>query len=214
MLDEITAMRVIGIVLISAGGCIALANWLTLIVGYSTKRFCSPVPFVGAILLGAGMLLLPPTRLYCWSALFFDYGTLAFLIALPRLGREFWNTSRLNLLNEYIGQTGKKMACLRLFKKGVFTIRLNITRRPNEPGLVSTGLIGTWERSGDQIQLTTNQGAARFDVISNIQTETLRQTDGFADWENGNDTSLAGFDFIKIMRTSHANHSTRDVNKN
>ena len=136
------------------GGFVALANWLSVVQTYRTKRFHSAVPLIGAALLGSGMFILPATRFYCWSALILDYGTHALLLMFPILIREFWSTRRFNLVCEYFGQTEKKTVCLRLFNSGVFTIHLQLTRSPGECGLVNAGSTGKWQRDGNLLRLS------------------------------------------------------------
>ena len=190
----------IAIILISLGGLLSFTNWWSVYWSYRTKRFHSAVPFFGAALLGVGMSLIPTIRPYAWSALILDYGTLAFLLASPRLIREFWNTSRFNLLCEYLGQAGMKTVHLRLFKRGIFTVRLELHRPPGECGLVGTGTIGTWKRDGTQLTLSTGKETAAFNTIQNSSAETLRQSEGFPSWEKSNELSLASIDFIQTTK--------------
>ena len=142
------------------GGLLSFANWWSVYQSYRTKRFHSAIPFFGAAFLGLGMLIIPSTRPYAWSALVLDYGTLAFLLASPKLAREAWNTSRFNLLFEYLGTAGMKTVHLRLFRQGIFTIRLQLHRPPGETGLVGTGTSGTWQHDGKSLKLATDRVAA------------------------------------------------------
>jgi hypothetical protein len=189
-------MFVVAIFLMVIGGFIALANWLTAFQSYRTRRFHSAVPLIGAVLLGSGMFILPPSRFYCWTALVFDYGTLALLLASPNLAREFWSTRRFNLIGEYVGQTEKKTICLRLFKNGVFTIHLQLSRPPKERGLVNADATGKWQREGNRITLSTKEESATFDVIHNAPRESLQQSIGFASWESNDEMSLAGVELV------------------
>ncbi len=182
------------------GGLIAFANWWSVYWSYRTKRFHSAVPLVGAALLGAGMFILPATRPYCWSALILDYGTLALLAASPQLFRELWSTSRFNLVSEYLGEAGMKTVHLRLFRRGIFTIRLQLHRPPGECGLVGTGTIGTWQREGAHLTLRTERESAVFDVVRDAPTEALRQSVGFPSWESSHELSLESIDFVQTER--------------
>jgi hypothetical protein len=184
-------------VLMALGGLVAFANWLSVYWSYHTKRFHSAVPLLGAALLGAGMFGLPATRPYCWIALIVDYGTLAMLFALPRLVQEIWATSRFNLLGEYLGQTGRKNVSLRLFRHGIFTIRLELNRPSGECGIVGRGTIGTWQRDGKRLTLLVEQESAVFDVMGDAPKEKLRQSVGFPSWENSHEISLANIDFVQ-----------------
>lgn len=183
------------------GGLLSFANWWSVLQSYITKRFHSSVPLFGAALLGIGMMLNPTTRPYAWSALILDYGTLAFLIASPRMIREAWNTSRFNLLCEYLGQAGMKTVHLRLFRRSIFTIRIQLHRPPGETGLIGTGTIGTWKREGTQLLLSTwTHETAVFNVNAEASVEVLKQLSGFESWERSNELSLSSIDFVQTKR--------------
>jgi len=89
-------------VLISVGGFVALMNWLTL-VPLRGGRHASTVPFIGAIFLALGAVLVPALRPYAWAAVLMDYGTLLFVVKFPGLAVELWSTSRFTVLAEYAG---------------------------------------------------------------------------------------------------------------
>ncbi len=180
------------------GGLLSLANWLGIFQSNITKRFHSPVPLIGAILLGTGMLLNPTARPYAWTALFLDWGTLALLISLPWLIRDFWKTSRFNLLYEYLGKAGMKTVHLNLFKRGIFTIRIQLSRPPGEAGLVGTGTTGTWKREETRLLLSAwKNETAIFDVNSKDSVEVLQQFSGFESWEKNSELSLASIELIQ-----------------
>lgn len=111
-------MQIIATTLIVLGGLLCFANWMSVLQSILTKKFHSAVPFFGAGLLGSGMLLLPATRHWAWLAILLDYGTLAFIIALPHLIRESWNTSQFNLLHDYSGKIENKSVRLCYFVVG------------------------------------------------------------------------------------------------
>lgn len=75
--------RGLSLALIALGGFIAVMNWATVIATRLTGRFHSAVPLIGAVLLAAGLALLPRTRHYAWAAVLADYGTLILLFSLP-----------------------------------------------------------------------------------------------------------------------------------
>ena len=104
-----------------------------------TGRFSSAVPLVGAVCLGTGAVLLPGVRPYAWVAILLDYGTLALLLGTPTIAREAWATCRINLLEEYVGQRGITTVSLRLFRRGVFSLRWDIKRPPGELGIGGMG---------------------------------------------------------------------------
>jgi hypothetical protein len=187
-------------VLIALGAFVALLNWCYLYASYRYKRFYSSVPLVGAILLGAGMFMLPSSRRYCWGAVILDYGTLVFLAASPALLREAWSTSSFNLVCEYLGQAAGKTAHLRLFRRGIFTMRLELRRLPGESGLAGSGQIGTWRREGSQLTLQIKGESAVFEVVADTPTEILRQSVGFPSWEGSEDLSLSKINFAVIPK--------------
>jgi hypothetical protein len=187
---------IITLFLIVPGGLLAFANWWWLYLSYHTKRNHSPMPFFGAALLGVGMFNIPVTRPLCWIALILDYGTLAFLMASPRLAQEWWNTSWFNLVREYSGQAGIKTVNLRLFRRGIFTIRLEVKLPPAVCGLSSRGNVGTWQRDGTRLILQIGRESSVYDVVADESIETLRQSIGFPSWESSNESSLASIDFM------------------
>ncbi len=190
--------HILAALLLALGALIALGNWWSLYRSYRTKRFYSPVPLVGAGLLGTGLFLLPATRPFCWSALLLDYGTLMFFLAALRVAEEFWKTSRFNQDSEYVGRAGRKYVRLRLFRHGVFILHLDIQRRPDECDLVSTGTIGTWEREGTRLTLQTRQlETVVFTVAGTAAAEILRASAWLASWEGNPDLSLVGMELAR-----------------
>lgn len=82
----------IAVLLIGFGAYVTLLNWFSPFSRMITGRFSSPVPLFGAIFLGAGMAILPSTRIYAWLAIFIDFfGTFMLLIALPFLLWQAWS---------------------------------------------------------------------------------------------------------------------------
>ena len=118
------------VILIALGGFVVVMNWVMIIATRRTGRFHSTVPLVGALLLGAGLALLPPTRHYAWAAILTDYGTLVLLYSLPRLVRETWETSERNLIAEYQGGRGIMTASISLYRSGICIIKHDLKRAP------------------------------------------------------------------------------------
>lgn len=188
--------------LMALGGLLALLNWLTVYQTWRSGRFCSTVPLVGALFLGGGMLLLPTTRPLAWLALILDYGTLVFLLALPRIVDELWKTSRFNLLEEYVGQQSNKTVRLLLFRKGVFTIEQQFHRPPGECGLIQVGTIGTWKREDGRLLLSLDGDSAIFEALLGAEYEAVLQASGFRGYQNG-ELSLAGVELrLKSRRAA------------
>jgi hypothetical protein len=134
--------------LIAIGSLLSLLNWATLVASLRSKRFVSAVPLIGAIPLGCGLALLPETRAFAWLALIADYGTLALIIALPRLAHECWSISRFNLLQNFTGKSGERQITIKLFRRqiAVISAKFDPPALCNDYGVrvASFGMVGTW----------------------------------------------------------------------
>jgi hypothetical protein len=107
---------------------------------------------------GAG--LLPLLRPYAWAVPFLDYGTIVVVLALPFIVREVWGTSRLNLVEEYVGVRGRTTVRVRLFRRAVCVVNWDIARPPGDHGMVGMGRLCTWEREADRLVLRDGGDAA------------------------------------------------------
>ena len=80
------------------GGYISIANWIWMYQGYRDRnKDVDPhptPPFVGAFFLGLGLSSFEPTRPYALLSIVADWGTLGFIINIPRLISIFWKESR------------------------------------------------------------------------------------------------------------------------
>jgi len=184
----------IAIVLMTLGGWIAFVNWLGIYLSYRTKRFHSPAPFLGAMLLGAGMWTLTATRKWAWIAIVLDYGTLALVVALPWLLYDSWRYSSNNLLQQYYGEAGVKNVRLRLYRRGLFVIAL---RGRSSTGEFQLNIAGTWQRQGVRLTLNLRNEAAVFDVIQDEPNGVLRQSAGFPTWESSQEKSLVNIELVQ-----------------
>jgi hypothetical protein len=198
----------VGLAMACLGGLFALLNWWTIVQTWRTGRFCSPVPLIGPAFLIAGMLLIPGTRPYAWVAVIADYGTLAFLIAIPLIIKEVWSTSRYCLLEEYVGDRDGKTVYLRLFRKGVFTIKQHIRRPVGEHGVVQAGTIGEWEREGERLVLRLDGQSAEFETVAHSEPKALHQVVGFPSYERDRDLSLAGVELTIHYRRGQTSGSS------
>ena len=138
-------------------GCLlSMLNWVSIIQSARAKRFVSPVPLIGALFLGLGLAYFEKTRAYAILSVVADYGTLALILALPRLTREFWETSKVNLINTYIAISQYPRYELRLYKKGVFVINVKFEppQTANDHGakISEFSLQGKWEGSENDIE--------------------------------------------------------------
>ena len=173
------------------GGVIALGNWFYLYMRRRIGHGYSSVPLIGGVLLVTGMWMLPVTRPYAWAGVFLDYGTLIVVLSLPRMANELWSTSRFNLLSEYVGHRGSMTACLRLFRKGHFTLVQRIDRPHGTQGLMQRSMPGTWQREGNRVTLWHGAEMAILEVVQK-EPEALQWTTDFPSTERNEQLSLAG----------------------
>jgi hypothetical protein len=141
-------MNLLAYALIAVGGLLSLFNWATLFATLRGKRFVSPVPLFGALLLGGGLALLPETRPYAGLALLADYGTLMLVIALPFLAFQLWSTARFNLVHSYVMNAPDRTVTIKLYRRqiAVITVTFDPPAPCNAHGarIGSFGLVGTW----------------------------------------------------------------------
>ncbi len=192
----VPVQQTIAVVLITFGAIVSLLNWATLLCTLRTGRFISGVPLVGGVCLGTGAVLLPALRPYAGLAVLLDWGTVALLLAVPRIAREAWATCRINLLEEYVGRRGITIVSLRLFRRGVFTLRWDIERSPGEYGIVGMGHVGTWERESDTLALRIGENCAVFRPLPEGGNKGWCQSAGFDECEQNPDLSLRELEFV------------------
>ncbi len=141
----------------------------------------SVVPLIGGILGYVGLSASPVEAIssWAWLALLLDVGCGPYLLlALTSVLPELWSTSRFNLLRQYLGHQGSRTVQLRLYRRGIFTIRQHFQRPPGEPGLIECGTIGRWHQVGSRLTLQRDaeSESAVFDVVPGAQVETLQQS--------------------------------------
>jgi len=103
---------------------LVLVNALSFYRTHVKKKFTSSIPLVGGLFGVVGFLQIPQLRKWCWVAVLADYGSIVFLLALPKVAKELWQTSSINLVDEFVGSDGRKEVKIRLYKAGVFVIKL------------------------------------------------------------------------------------------
>jgi len=149
---EMIIMKIIGLVAIGLGGFVCVFNWLTIYLSRKQNRFVSAVPLVGAALLVFGLRQFAATSPFAWVGIVVDYGTLALVLALPKLVGELWSTSRINLVRSFVCRSSGRIVRIKLFKRGIFTIRgtYNPPIPCNPRGFLidSFGFVGSWRQDG------------------------------------------------------------------
>lgn len=185
-------LQIVAAVLIGVGGIIVVLNLWTITQNRLGKPYRSPIVLLGAAFLGAGMFILPATRWYFWSALILDFATLMVLLGLIT---EMWRGRRI-LVHEYVGETATKRVCLRLYRRGIFSIEWQ-RREPWKASPIVGSDTDGWQREGPRLTLSRAKESAIFDLVPDATRETFRQSVGFPSLESRDDTSLAKIDFVR-----------------
>lgn len=168
-----------------------LLNALSCYWTHVKKRFRSSIPLVGGLFGVVGFCLIPGLRKWCWVAVVLDYGTIEFFLVLPRVAKELWQTSRLNLVREFAGRAGAKQVKIRLYKAGVFIVEHQFRRARNEPGLLTSSDIGTWSEEDGGLALTL-----RGDSIVLRQKAAIWRVDrSFAHYPEDGELEIHSLDF-------------------
>jgi hypothetical protein len=168
-----------------------LVNALSFYRTHVKKKFTSSIPLVGGLFGLLGFVQIPQLRNWCWVAVLVDYGSIAFLLALPKVVRELWQTSSINLVDEFVGRDGGKEVKIKLYKAGVFIIKHRITRRQDQPGLVESSDIGSWRETEGAIILTL-----RSDPVGLRQHgESWKVDRSFSHYGNDSDMEIQHIDF-------------------
>jgi len=174
-----------------------LLNALSCYWTHIKKRFRSSIPLVGGLFGVAGFCQIPALSKWCWVALLLDYGSVEFFLVLPRVAKELWQTSRINLVREFVGRAGGKEVKIRLYKAGVVIIKHQFSRARNDPGLLSSSDIGTWSE-GDKGLALTLQG----DSIYFRQTgESWKVDRSFAHYPEDGELEMRSLDFQEARIT-------------
>jgi hypothetical protein len=179
-------------ILLALGAALSALNWSTVIRYWYTGRHSSPVPLFGAAFLAGGAWMLPAVRPYAWMAMFLDFGTLALLLGIPFLAREFWSTCRLNLREEYVGRRTATTVHVRLYRRNVLVVHWDFLPPPGYVGLVGMSRTGTWERLAERLILRLGEDRAVFGTEADGRT--LHQLEGFSTRERDPDFSLEGME--------------------
>jgi hypothetical protein len=195
-------LATVGLVLLGLGAAVSLLNWVYVYQSYRTGRSHSLIPLVGGVCLLIGASLIPSLHPFAWVALLADAGTIVVFLSAPAVLWEVWRTCPLNLLGEHVGQHGKTTIRLKLFRRGVFTIHWQIDRPPGEPGLISRGRIGRWERHDDLLTLEDGGKRATFQRSEEGTAEGWLCVADFADAETTPEVVLTGVALVTARSSS------------
>jgi hypothetical protein len=173
---------------------IVLINSLSFCSTHVKNRFKSPIMLVGGVFGLVGFCLIPSLRKWCWVAVLLDYGSVSFLLALPKLIKELWQTSRIRLIDELIGEQGARRVNIRLYKGGVLIVKHKISRKKDELGLIGSSDIGSWQEADGEMALTL-----RNDTIRMRQVGSLWKVDrSFAHYAENPDLGIGDLDFRRV----------------
>ncbi len=194
MMDDLgRAINNLGMVGVSVFVVFATLNAFIL-VRNSIKhdRYVSMIPLIGGLSGFLGCLALPTLRYYAVAPLILDVGTATALVwGLPYMLKEMWQTSRYNLLREFIGFTNRKTIRLQLVRHGIFTLKQDFERAPGELGIIACSTIGEWFQANDELRLKIYGREAVYRIVDEDGQTTLYQVTGSQAYEDNEDLSLA-----------------------
>jgi hypothetical protein len=109
--------------------------------------------------------------------------------------KEMWQTSRYNLLREFVGFTNRKRVHLRLYRHGIFTLKQDFEREPGELGIIACSTIGKWLQANDELRLKIYGKDAVCRIVDEDGQTTLYQVTGSQAYEDNEDLALADIKF-------------------
>ncbi len=180
--------------LIGLGALIALGNWWIMARNRATGEFESCIPIIGGLMLCFGLFLLPTSRTYSWLGLLIDPGTLLLFIALPRLAKEAYATSPMQLESAFRGHGNGLEVELRLYRTRRWVLTRRRTQKPQEFGAVFMSQTGTFQLEDHMLILKLLETGIVFERIS---------VDGLEGWRNTSEDpdtllSIYGIDLIRM----------------
>ena len=166
----------------------------------AVERLRSTVPLAGGIAGVIGFAEVDALRPYAWSPLILDLGATGFVgCTLLTIARDRWQLSSFNLLREYrAAGDGSKTGTLRLFKSGVFVLRLDFHRTQGELGISQFSRIGTWRDAATGLQLETRDGkSAELHQHDGRPPGTLEVASDFPTFATDAELALTGLTFAE-----------------
>ncbi|ATQ74220.1 hypothetical protein CR152_06680 [Massilia violaceinigra] len=153
--------------LLVAGCLFPLISWLTLLLSYIVARGGRSssgiyIPFVGPALLSIWLVRVDAphwTLPLPWIA---DIGTVFFLVWLPRLAREIWQTSRFTRLYKLTGSDGNESVVISFHRGGNYLLQKHWYRPAGEPGMIAIGEPGTFSSQQGIVSLCSHTGRQRY----------------------------------------------------
>lgn len=119
------------------------------------------IPFIGPALLTCWILLRGYSGWFIPLAWLLDIGTLVFLSVLPRLIREWWQTSVFTRTMILRGTQGIQRAEITIHRGGRYLLTKTWNRPRDELGIVGLGEPGSFVAEGETLTLVSDHGLRR-----------------------------------------------------
>lgn len=165
-------MKILAALFIILGSYIFIMNWASLFISYKQKKHVSSAPFVAALFLSLGMYQFELSRPLFWFPFLLDYGTIVFVLSVPRLVNEIISTSNLMLIEHYEGRASEATYVLKLYKKNIFVIEANFTNQKKIDGqtafISSFSRCGKWKKVHNAIDLWGYEGEKTLSLNINV----------------------------------------------
>lgn len=170
-----------------------LSTIISLIDRWKHKKHSSPlyIPFIGPVLLTIWII---SSHSHLWLVLIAwicDIGTIAFMIASPRLILDWWNTCSFTRILNLHSSYGIQRAKLSFHSTGRYFLHKEWHHPPGEYGTISVGDGGHFVRKGDVIEMTSDWGWSRkihlisdncFKVIEEINVRDKNPDYSISNW--------------------------------
>lgn len=151
------------IIVLIFGLMFPLISWYSFVAQGLSKSNSSGVyvPFIGPLLLDLWIFAKLGASWYLLIPWLVDIGTIIFLIALPRLLSEAFNTSKFTQVLLLRGEHANEKAKVSFHKAGNYVLSKEWSRPLGEPGVIGISEPGTYKKQGDGWVLTSHTGKVR-----------------------------------------------------
>jgi len=191
---------VVGLLIVGIGW---MTSALCVLERWRRNRRPSPVliPFIGSWFLIQWVSW--THRPIWWVSLIVasDLGTMALLIASPRLIAEWWRTSRFTRLRELTGRRGNERVTLSLHRRGWYCLRKAWDRQAGECGVIRLGEVGAYAETRTGVSLMSTNGVRRRLDLRNGVYVVAEETLPGEDWA---DHTLSGWELRLSPETTQS----------
>lgn len=182
-------MKLLGILLLIAGGYVAIFNWTAPLLSRRYGRNISIVPLIGAGLLALGLLCLNVPARYLWIPAVADLGTLMLLLVIPWALHEAWVYCPLRRIRRFVARDRSREIRIDLFRGGHARIWCTFNIGANEHfGMCPAAFsyVARWRGSDDSYELFEYGGERRL---------TLNIVDGVFESSESRDADSANLKY-------------------